>query len=104
MARKKKKTVAKNLVTASAVTVAEAENSCRCENDLQKYWCEVSVKVGKQRYCVEREEAFENLKEEAASVAVVKGAATTTEERWGLKIRTTVDAVTTCKSSGVMSS
>ena len=60
MARKKKKTLAKNLVGASAVAVTEAESSCLCENDLQKYWCEVSVKVGKQCYCVEREEAFEN--------------------------------------------
>jgi len=73
MARKKKKTTVKSsaAAAAAAVTVTEAENNCRSENALQKYWCEVSLKLGKPRWCAEEEDSSKKVEEESAAAAAV---------------------------------
>ena len=38
---------------AEAAVVTEAECSCQCEDDLQKFWCEEYLKLGLGRRCTE---------------------------------------------------
>jgi len=65
-------------VTEAAATTG-ANDSCRCCNVLQKWWCDDSVKRGKQRWCVEEEDSSENTEAEAATAAAGTEAVTVTE-------------------------
>jgi len=69
MARKKKSAY-KDSAAAAAVTVTVTEDNCCCENALQKYWCEVSLKLGKQRWCSEEEDSSEK-KEQVCHYRIV---------------------------------
>ena len=64
--------------------VTNVEDNCCCENNLRKYWCDYSVRLGKQRWCVEEEDSSVNtgIAAEAATetAAATEAAATEVEE------------------------
>ena len=57
-------------VKNEAAVVNEAEDSCYCRDDLQKFWCEEYWKLGLGRRCVELRKFVENKESEENSGTV----------------------------------
>jgi len=47
-------------VVAEAAVVTGSEDSCRCRDDLEKFWCEEYLKLGMGRRCTELRKFLEN--------------------------------------------